>query len=270
MKNFNFSVFITMYILSLGWFFSLTKDLLFFLLLALVFSPLIWLAFYFQGRRMDKFHESEIGPVQFFQSLRMGWGLKSAGFLLVLDLGLIASALTIWSGYVFADLKCRSYMSKRSRLYFAGLMEYQRFLIYFYLLTMFWALGVLSLHLIWKSYSLKFLTIITARALIPAIVLLPIAILRLPFMLPASAGVLAVVGYLVKINLNTKESVVFVGIPLAATILFMAVRYILIPENGAGAKAAINEATIAPATEIISNAGRKESSIEADHNEQLS
>jgi len=289
LKNFNFSVFTALYILSLGWAFTHTKDILFFLMFAYLTSPLLWLAFYSQGRRIGKFYESEMkskslvshlvalvcsalllafviksmtatkfGPIQFFQNLRMGWSFKSAAELLALDLALAASALTIWSGYGFTDAKKGLFKGKGPRLFFAGLKEHQRFLIYFYLVILFWVIGTMSLSLIWKDYSLRFLTIVTARALVPAIALLLIAVLRLPFMMTACMGILILIGYLLKINLSINEAFAFVGIPLVAAVVFFAVRYFMIPEAGvepaASVAAPIAEASVAePKTEAENN-----------------
>jgi len=261
LKNFNFSLIVALYLFLIGWYFTRAKDNLeMFIVFAIVVSPLLWLAMYAQGRRLGGFSasnlksnsifshfcalvcsvfllffiksmgETKLGPVQFFGNFTMGWNYAGAVKLLAMVILLGACAASIWTGYGFAEPSKSIFKNKAPRLFFAGFPETYRFPLYVYFVAFLWALGFMSVHIIFGYKETGRLTIITARALLPLLALLPIAILRLRIMGPASLVAAAACGYLVKINGSISMAVVFVGIPLAAAALFLFVRYLTVPE----------------------------------------
>ena len=61
MKNFNFSLILSLFIFMILWYFTRAKDeIQMFLIFVLVASPLLWLALYVQGRRIGGFSESRL------------------------------------------------------------------------------------------------------------------------------------------------------------------------------------------------------------------
>lgn len=214
MKNFNFSLVMAFYIFIVGWFFTRAGDPAIFLISAVVTSPLLWAAFYLQGKRITDFRASELnshsflshlvalacsavlfwlvwkmrtgtrfGPMQLFGNLRIGWNAQIAAELLAVELLMAASAATIWAGSRFKDIRLESpdYRQYRiARLFFAGTREAYRFPIYLYLILFSWALGIGAAYRFYgKEYGMDTLLIVLSRATIPVLALLVIAMLRI-------------------------------------------------------------------------------------------
>jgi hypothetical protein len=176
--------------------------------------------------------ETKLGAVQFFGNFLMGWHYNDALKLLALVILLAASAATIWTGYGFDDPKKVIYKGKGPRLFFAGFPEIYRFGLFVYLITFLWALGFLAITKIYNYDSHKdivHLTILTARAMLPLVALLPFAILRLRIMGPVTLVAVGTVAYLMGTNSSPRAAAVFVGIPVAVAAVFLIVRYFTVP-----------------------------------------
>jgi hypothetical protein len=199
------------YIFIVGWFFTRAGDPAVFLIFAVVTSPLLWAAFYLQGRRIKDFHEKELnslsflshlvalacsvglfwlvwkmrtgtrfGPMQLFGNLRIGWNMRIAFELLAVEILMAASAATIWAGSRVNGVKPGSPDFRTARLFFAGTREAYRFPIYLYLISFSWALGLgVVFKLYGKDYEMETLVVVLSRAIIPVMALLVIAILRI-------------------------------------------------------------------------------------------
>jgi hypothetical protein len=264
LKNFSFSLIAALYIFLTGWFFTRSgNDVQKFFMFAFVASPLIWLAFYAQGKRIGGFSDSalkshsilshlaalgasvflflfvkstigapinvkQMGPVSFFGNFQAGWDFEKGATFLAILIVAAASAVTIWSGRAFAGKKSKSFMGKGPRLFFAGLPEITRLLLNLYFFTFLWALGALAVSALFKD-DMKHITIITARALLPLIILVPFAVLRIPVMGIASLIAVAAIGYLMKENSAARVTAVFLGFPLAALAAFMGIRFFTVP-----------------------------------------
>lgn len=275
MKNFNFSVIAALYIFLVGWFFTHSgNNVQKFLMFSIVASPLVWLAFYAQGKRIGGFSELNLkslpvlshltalaaavfmflfvkevsltpqrgrvlGPVLFFGNFQVGWDLDKGVRLLAILIVATASALTIWTGFAFSGKKRKSLGGKAPRLFFAGLPEITRLLLNVYFVTFLWALGTLAVSIVYKD-NVRHLTIVTARAMLPLFLLVPFAIMRLPGMGIASLVAAGVTVYLIKANSTLGVAAVFMAPPAVVLAAFMGIRYFTVPAfDGEPAPAAV-------------------------------
>lgn len=257
MKNFNFSLALALYIFIVFSAFTSTRNFAAAAVAALAASPLIWLALFFIGRGTPRFEPSRIATqaplshfvallcsalifaivwkmrtgthfgsaMQMFGNYRVGWTLSLAIQTLGLSVAICASALTIWTGYRFNDAPG----GRAARAFFAGSPEIARLLIYAYIILTVWAIGVCAIAVAYKSteYPFEFLIMITGRAMVPAIIAIVAALLRVKLMGIAVIAAAGAVFHLVSINIDGGSAAVFVAASAGAAAVFFAARYFM-------------------------------------------
>jgi len=254
LKNFSFSILLSIFIFLLGWLFTKSEDIDVFIVYSIMASPLLVAAFGIMNRNKtkNKVYEksnyifshliglicsallfvliirsgSKYGPVQFLGNYRVGWNFKSAGELLALIIMMSSGAMTIWTGYNSGQ-KGRFKIGFLDKSNFKFANEISGFIFFVYLFSLSWAYSVGLISLIWKNLDLKTLSIITARAYIPMLIILIVSILRLPFMGFAWLVSLLLVAVLFQMNLGTTMMFVIMAISILAAFAILITRNIL-------------------------------------------
>jgi hypothetical protein len=278
LKNFNFSLLTAFYIFIVGWFFTRSVgNPGLFLIFTVATSPILWVAFYMQGRRIPDFRESELGspslfshflalvcavslfflvlkmrtgtrfgPMQLFGNLTIGWTAGFAAELLAIELVMTVCAATIWSGYRFRESRPGTREYGIAKLFFAGTRESHRFLIYLYLISFFWTIGMAATYVFFgKEYGIERLFIVMSRATVPVVALLTAAVLRIRVHTPRRIAaalpvvlwvcVIWAIGYLIFINLDWQFALVFLVPQLATAAVFFGGRYFTVSKTPAAA-----------------------------------
>ena len=279
MGNLNFALFTAAYLYAVGWIFTRTKSIETLVVFGLALSPLVALGLALQGRSVRQDDPDSMpqnawvshilalaasvglivfvnwilareGTIWFFMDYLKGWTLDDAIILLLISVAMGASALAVWTSYRFRMARNRFMKEDAPYVFFAGVPEVKRILLYAYILAFAWSLGVAAVAVAWRSEgSISVLILKMSRASLPVAIMLVVAMFRLPFMGIGVAASCAGVWYLAAANTSPGRATVFVGVPLAALAVYFAVKSILISSargSLAGASTAAVEKTASP------------------------
>ncbi len=254
---------LSVYIFAIGWLFVRTQRLEIVIVFALAASPLAVAAFYSGGFRFKqnldrlsgnamlahflalasaffliRFVILYVAPESSLEFAQLGsadalpvfgyywplWPMERAVEFLGINILLATSALTIWSSYCYGG---SGGGKKAPATFFAGVSEPIRIIIYLYILTFSFSLGIFLTAVLWKDFTMSNMIVIMGRASVALVALLIVALLRLKVMglavIIAAAGTL----YLAAWNTTIAAGVVSVLGPLAALVVLFAVRWYL-------------------------------------------
>lgn len=283
MKNFNFALLLAIYIFAVGWFFVRIQQLEVVITFAMAASPLAIAAFYAGGFRfrqdldrkqgntllahflalasslfLIRFVILFVAPESSLEFAELGsqdslpvfgyywplWPLIRAVEFLGINILLATSALTIWSSYCYSA-GTRNAGGKAAATFFAGVSEPIRIIIYLYILTFTFSIGILLTAVLWKDFTTANMIVIIGRASVALVAILLVALFRLKIMGPgviiAAAGTL----YLVALNTTTMVGAVSVLGPLAVLGILFGIRWYLAGRGGRPVVAAAGESDAA-------------------------